>query len=94
LLLELDVSVFIKDKTSIVFIVVTGCGEEVEAMTEAVIVVEAEVATIAKFAPFTSGPGGTVALGTTGGVGGDARTSSGRVKTPKKAVQVLRMSRI
>lgn len=93
-LLELDVSEVIKDKTSIVFVVVTGCGEEVEEMTEAVIVVEAKGAAMAEFAPFTGDFGGTTALGTTDVVGGDARTSSGRVKIPKMAMPIPRISRI
>jgi hypothetical protein len=92
LLAELDVFEVIKDKTSIVFVVVTGCGEEVERRIEAVIVVEATVA--GEFAAFTGGPGRTTARGRTGAVGGDARTSSGRVKIPKIAVPIPRMSRI
>jgi hypothetical protein len=53
-----------KDPTSIVFVVVTTCGEEDVEAREAVTVVEATGAEMIAFTPFNvSGPGGTIALG-------------------------------
>lgn len=45
------------------------------------------------FTPFNGGPG-EATLGVTGGVGGAARTSSGRLEIVTRAVPVPRMSRI
>jgi hypothetical protein len=93
LLMESGVFEAIKDKTSIVFIVVISCWEEVEKWIEVVVVVEAIGEVAGEFAPFDGGPG-EVALGVTGGAGGAARTSSGRLKILTRVVPVPRMSRI
>jgi hypothetical protein len=90
LLVELEVFEFMKDKTSIVFVVVTSRGEAVEETTDAVMVVEAVSGEAGRPAPFSGGPART----RTGGGGGDARASNGSVKIPKIAVPVPRMSRI
>lgn len=94
---DLEVLEVMNDKTSIVFVVVTSCGEAVVETTEAVIVVEA-IGDKIEFAPFrggsSPGPGCAAALGRTGGAGGNARASSGRLKIPKIAVPIPRMSRI
>jgi hypothetical protein len=96
MLSEIDVAEVIKDETSIVCVVVTGSSEEVEAvtgavvveevrrMTDAVIVVEAVVAsgdTVGGLGSFFDFPGPA-----TVGPGGSASTSSDRVRNPRAVV--------
>jgi hypothetical protein len=89
---ELDVIDVMKDETSIVFVLVTtGSNEEVGAMTDAVIVVEAIGAagdTLGKVTPFFDCPEGI-----TEGVG-VASTNSGKLRNDKTVVSIPRMSRL
>jgi len=95
-LVELDVFEDTIDPISIVLVVVTICGEADVETRKGVVVVKAIGADMIEFAPFSSAPvlGGIAALGRAGEVGGNARASSGVMKTPKKAVPMPGMSRI